>query len=69
MKLFLNMDDSVTFPYLDFESQEKPKRGCRSTLSRRHVRFIKPEFGFIVSVPDFPNPTQMRSLLLPPFPL
>uniref|UniRef100_A0A0N4WB40 Rhomboid domain-containing protein n=1 Tax=Haemonchus placei TaxID=6290 RepID=A0A0N4WB40_HAEPC len=25
----------VTFPYLDFESQEKPKRGCRSTSNHR----------------------------------
>ncbi|EYB82198.1 hypothetical protein Y032_0365g3602 [Ancylostoma ceylanicum] len=30
----------VTFPYLDFESQEKPRQGCRSSLSRRNLAIV-----------------------------
>uniref|UniRef100_A0A158P9V6 Rhomboid domain-containing protein n=1 Tax=Angiostrongylus cantonensis TaxID=6313 RepID=A0A158P9V6_ANGCA len=30
----------VTFPYLDFKSHEKPKFGCRSSLSRRHLAIV-----------------------------
>uniref|UniRef100_A0A183GJL2 Rhomboid domain-containing protein n=1 Tax=Heligmosomoides polygyrus TaxID=6339 RepID=A0A183GJL2_HELPZ len=30
----------VTFPYLNFESQEKSRRGCRSSLSRRHLAIV-----------------------------
>ncbi|KAK5967295.1 Rhomboid domain-containing protein [Trichostrongylus colubriformis] len=30
----------VTFPYLDFESQQKLSKGCRPTLSRRHLAIV-----------------------------
>ncbi|WKY11361.1 hypothetical protein Q1695_003152 [Nippostrongylus brasiliensis] len=30
----------VTFPYLNFESPEKPRQGCRSSLSRRHFAIL-----------------------------
>ncbi|KJH45230.1 peptidase, S54 family [Dictyocaulus viviparus] len=30
----------VIFPYLDFNSNDKPKFGCRSTLSRRHIAIV-----------------------------